>query len=76
MTLIDQVEKTLWDMFSASKYKNVKNYIKKWHKEDHEDINSYWENFQIYENADKTINLNETLHNMNPEILIKVAVDL
>lgn len=63
-------------MFSASKYKNVRNYIKKWHKEDHEDINSYWENFQIYENADKTINLNETLHNMNPEILIKVAVDL
>ena len=32
MKLIAQIEKTLWDMFRESKYKNVKHYIKKWHK--------------------------------------------
>lgn len=74
MKLIDQVDKKIWDDFSS--YKNVRNYIKKWHQtNESNNFNDYWENFRIYEDNSK-INLNETLHNMKPEIVVKIAVDL
>lgn len=69
MKLIDQIEKIMWEDFSS--YKNVKNYIKKWHTYD--DYNN--ENFLIYEDDGK-INLNETLHNIDQETIIKIAIDL
>ena len=75
MNLITQIEKKIWEDFGS--YKNVKNYIKKWHKSsDGYSFNDYWENFKIYENDNKTINLNETLHAIDGELAIKIAIDL
>ena len=74
MKLIDQVEKKICDDFNS--YKNVKNYIKKWHQcNGSNNFYDFEENFRIYEN-DSKINLNETLHNMNSEIIVKIAIDL
>lgn len=69
MGLIDKIEKTIWAEFSS--YKNVSNYIKKWHQSD----GSSWENFHIYRD-NMVINLNETLHDMGSETIIKIAIDL
>lgn len=71
MKLINQIEAAIWDNFSS--YKNVKNYIKKWHFSD-----NYYENFTIiFRDANnKEIDLSETLHNIDGETLIKIAIDL
>lgn len=74
MRLIDQIEKEIWKEFTS--YKNVKNYIKKWHEHnDSYNFNDYWENFHIEEEKGN-INLNETLHGIANETIIKIAVDL
>lgn len=70
MKLVDQVEAVLWLEFQS--YKNVTNYINKWH-----DTDEYsWENFSIYYSADNKIDLNRTLHNIDSEILLKIAIDM
>lgn len=73
MKLVSDIEKALWNEFESSKYKNVKIYIEKWHEVD--DHNYNWENFSIYEN-DGNIDLLQTLHSMDGETLIKIAIDL
>jgi len=73
MQMIDSIEKAIWDKFSS--YKKVMLYIKKWHQSDGYGYNDFWENFQIVENRDK-IDLLETLHTMDGETLIKIAIDL
>ena len=75
MKLIDQIEKVIWQEFKS--YKNVKNYITKWHvSSDSSNFNDRGENFYIYEDRQGNINLNKTLHNMDGEILLKIAIDL
>ncbi len=73
MKLVSDIEKALWNEFESSKYKNVKIYIQKWHEYD--GYNNEWENFHIHEN-DGYIDLLQTLHSMNGELLIKIAIDL
>ena len=77
MQLIPKVDKELWAMFDASKHQNVRRYILKWHKEWY-DFNEDQENFHIFykDSSNKEIDLLETLHNMDPEIVLKIAVDL
>ncbi len=77
MKLVQDVEEALWSLFSSSKYKNVRFYIEKWHihKDDY-NYNDYYENFTIYETKDKNIDLKRTLHSMDGEILLKIAIDL
>ena len=72
--LVDSVERALWEMFPSSKYKSVRFYIAKWHQRD-EDWNNNWENFRIYED-NKNIDLPQTLHNIDGETLLKIAIDL
>lgn len=74
MKLISQIETIIWQEFVS--YKNVKNYIKKWHRSNSGDFNDHWENFRIYENNKSEINLNETLHNIDSETIVKIAIDL
>jgi hypothetical protein len=71
MKLVAEIEKAIWDEYES--YKNVRNYIEKWHEYDGQ---SYWENFRVVEKKDKNIDLNATIHSMPGEILIKVAIDL
>tara|TARA_R110002124_G_scaffold134495_1_gene297249 strand:+ start:2143 stop:2931 length:789 start_codon:yes stop_codon:yes gene_type:complete len=76
MKLAADVEKALWNEFDSSKYKNVKIYISKWHKSNDSYNHDYWENFTIVEKQAGEIDLLETLHTMDGETLIKIAIDL
>jgi len=68
LELVGQIENNIWLNYTS--YKNARSYIKKWHKQ-----NDYWENFKIYESEGK-IDLNETLHNIDSETIMKIAIDL
>lgn len=72
MKLAEEVEKAIWDEYQS--YKNVNNYISKWHEYDEDNYN--WENFSLVEKEDKNLDLNLTLHSMPGEILLRVAIDL
>lgn len=73
MLLIDDIEKAIWNQYSS--YKKVKLYIEKWHVI-HDEWNNYWENFRIINKENGEIDLLTTLHNIDGETLIKMAIDL
>jgi len=69
MQLVGEVEKKIWERFPS--YKNAKFYIQKWHE-----TNDYWENFSIILKQNGDIDLTSTLHNIDGETLLKIAIDL
>ena len=71
MDLISKIEKKIWDQFKS--YDNVRFYVQKWHEGDPAS-----ENFHIFvfEGKGGVINLPKTLHNIDDETLIKIAIDL
>jgi len=75
MQLVKDVDKAIWDEYRT--YKEVKYYISKWHISN-ADWNNQWENFTIsYKDKDyKEIDLLQTLHDMQGDDLLKVAIDL
>ncbi|MDR1895689.1 MAG: abortive infection family protein [Prevotellaceae bacterium] len=77
MELISNIENTLWSLFTEKKYRNVRFYIEKWHRhEEGYNFNDSWENFTIYKNMNQNIDLTKTLHNIDAETLLKIAIDL
>ncbi len=72
MELAQKVEDAIWKEYTS--YKNVRNYIEKWH--DYNEVNYNWENFRIVEKDDKNIDLHSTIHSMPGDILLKIAIDL
>lgn len=70
MNLISKIEKEIWNQFES--YKNVRFYIEKW--QEYDDLG--WENFHIFEKEEGKIDLIKTLHNIDSETLIKIAIDL
>lgn len=72
VNLIAKVKETMWHEFSS--YENVLFYIKRWH----ETYDSWNENFRILyqDSASTRIDLLSTLHEMDEEILLKIAIDL
>ncbi len=73
MNLIEDIEKKMWEKFQS--YKNVRFYIDRWHYS-HNEWNDYWENFSIFTKQNGDINLLQTLHNIDSETLLKIAIDL
>ena len=71
MKLVESVENAIWAEYSS--YKNVRYYIEKWH-EIYDDYGNA--NFHIHQKSDKNIDLTRTLHNIDGEILLKIAIDL
>lgn len=72
MKLITSVEKKIWEVYSS--YVNVRFYIEKWYEHD---PNGYWENFSIVTQQDSDkIELSKTLHGIDGETLLKIAIDL
>ena len=71
MQLVSKIEKAISDEYFSDK--NIRFYIEKWYESD--DFN--WENFQI-KNHKLTgeIDLSATLHSMNGDTLIKIAIDM
>lgn len=70
MKLISQIKTEIWKEFNS--YKNTHNYVKKWH------VHNDWDNFENFhiEYKDGNIALEETLHNIDGETLLKIAIDL
>ena len=79
MALIKRIADTIWTEYSS--YTNVLFYIQKWH-ECNNDWSDYWENFSIKfkdnpkDNDHPIIDLLSTLHNMDGEMLLIIAIDL
>jgi len=77
MQLVNSVEQAIWDEYKS--YKQVRLYIKKWHKNNYEPSgfnDNYWENFTIVEKPNKEIDLTSTLHTMTGSDLLKIAIEL
>ncbi|PCH91238.1 MAG: hypothetical protein COB85_09360 [Bacteroidetes bacterium] len=72
MKLVKEVEDAIWKEYGS--YKQVRNYVEKWHECDEQNFN--WENFALVISDNKNIDLNATIHSMPGEILLKVAIDL
>lgn len=71
MKLITSVEKKIWEVYTS--YANVRFYIEKWHEHD----DGYWQNFNIETQKDSDkIDLTKTLHGIDGETLLKIAIDL
>ncbi len=66
-----RVEEALWNLFSESKYRQVEEYVRRWHEDD----GNFWENFCVFE-KDGHIDLGRTLAGMPNDILIKMAADI
>lgn len=73
MQLISELDKAIWAEFSS--YKNVKLYIEKWQFGEN-DLDKNWENFRIVMKGNGDIDLLQTLHGINGETLLKIAIDL
>ncbi len=78
MQLIDKIEAELWSMFKSPKDQNVRRYILKWHEEWRDRLDDLEENFRIfYKNGTSNeIDLAETLHRMDEDIVFRIATDL
>lgn len=71
MFLVNQIHDKIWKEYKTNFY------IKKWHKyEEAYNWNDYWENFKIYYFENGKLDLKSTLHSMNGDDLIKIAIDL
>lgn len=78
LDIIERIEKALWDKFDTKKYQNVKRYIARWHREEHDGYgNVQWSNFEIVcQKENGNIDLPATLDTMSDELLFQIAVDL
>ena len=72
MGLVSKINVKIWEVYES--YRNVLFYIEKWHELDEQND---WQNFAIYTKMNKeSIDLEKTLHGVDGEILIKMAIDL
>jgi hypothetical protein len=82
MKLVEDVVKALWDMFTTSKYSNIERYIEKWQVyEERFSETGYrlgWSpQFAIKRQQNGgNIDLKSTLHSLDGETLLKIAIDL
>ena len=76
MSIVQKITDSLFEQFTS--YENVEAYLNKWHQVEHDDFNYFWENFQFYyrDEAKKKIDAAKTLHNIDGETLLKIAIDL
>lgn len=73
MKLIKEISEAILADYQS--YKEVYFYIDKWHIVQ-TDWNNHWENFGILTTKDGEIDLLATLHNIDGETLLKIAIDL
>ena len=78
MKLVEDVENALWDAFPTSKYTNVKHYIEKWRHIIYSDGygNEEYNFYIIPQPNNSNIDLKATLHKIDGETLLKIAIDL
>lgn len=77
MKLVQSVNDAIWAEFGS--YEQVRHYLNKWHWDNYEPNgfnNNFEENFRIVEKENGKIDLLASLHSMDGETIIKVAIDL
>ena len=75
MKLTKQVADAIWAEYAS--YKEVEFYIQKWHHyEEDQWGNNQWENFSIKFKEAGGIDLPATLHKMDGELFLKIAIDI
>lgn len=73
MSIIQNINDRLFELFKG--YDDVCNYIEKWHEVDYYGND---ENFSVFfkDNEQKKIDVKKTLHNIDGDTLLKIAIDL
>lgn len=76
MSIIQKINDSLFKQFTS--YENVEAYLRKWYEEEHDSYGNTWGNFVIFyrDDAHKKIDASKTLHNINGDTLLKIAIDL
>lgn len=74
MNLIKQINDNLFDLYGS--YDDIEAYLSKWHEQD--DVWGYNQNFTFsYKDSEmKKIDTEKTLHSIDGETLLKIAIDL
>lgn len=75
MKLIQKIENKLQDEFAVD-IQNISYYIKKWHQSWDEDNFRSGENFFIQYTDFRNVDLLPTLHSMDGQLLLQIAIDL
>lgn len=65
-----RIEEAFWNLFDKSKYRQIEEYLKRWHIGE-----GFYENFCIY-HQDDHIDLSLTLSEIPNDILIRIAADI
>ena len=73
MNLIGVIDEVIWREFTT--YKTAQAYIEKWHEEEYTGYEME-ENFPIIMKEEGKIDLLQTLHKIDGETLLKIAIDL
>jgi len=73
MKITKEIHDMIWKEFTS--YKEVKLYIEKWHKIE-DDWNNHWENFNVKTKGNGEIDLLATLHEIDGNTILQIAVDL
>lgn len=74
MKLVTDIDIAIWKEYNS--YENVALYIDKWHVIEQGDWNNYYENFAIKKKSNGQIDLKQTLHAIQDELLLKIAIDI
>ncbi len=74
MKLVTDIDIAIWKEYNS--YENVALYIDKWHVIEQGDWNNYYENFAIKKKSNGQIDLKQTLHAIQDELLLKIAIDV
>ena len=75
MSLVHKISDALWKEYNS--YADVLFYMKKWQEEIYDEFQcQYVQNFTIFYKDKRNIDLKETLHNIDIETLLKIAIDL
>lgn len=80
MKIVEKIDKAIWNEYKS--YQKVKTYILRWQEQIWDVGNTGWNgyngvNFEIVykDEREENINLIATLHNMDDELIFKIAVD-
>ena len=81
MKLVEDVENALWKMFTTSKYYNIEKYLEKWQVFENRETDSGFQigfapQFEIIKQLNGNLELKSTLHAIDGETLLKIAIDL